>query len=139
MTAVVLHQNTSTTEQELRRFAAMHLAPFKVPSQVLLVEAIPVGATGKPPRRRLAEQFVLTVPDQDRAALSSTSTAPRTPLEEVLAGLWAMVLGLTHVGIDDNFFQLGGDSIVATQLLSRIHNATHVEVSFSRFFETPTV
>ena len=55
LTAVVLHQNASATEQELRRFVATRLAAFKVPSQVLIVEAIPVGPTGKLQRRSLAE------------------------------------------------------------------------------------
>ena len=71
--------------------------------------------------------------------MSTGTAAPRTPIEEVLAGLWAQVLGLDYVGIDDNFFQLGGDSILATQLISRVREAMHVEVSFRSFFETPTV
>jgi amino acid adenylation domain-containing protein len=139
MTAVVLHQNTSATAQELRRFAAMRLAPFKVPSQVIFVEAIPLGPTGKPQRHRLAEQFGLAGPAQGRSVPYSAAAIRRTPLEEILAGLWATVLGLAHVGINDNFFQLGGDSLLATQLLTRIREVTHIEVSFRCFFETPTV
>jgi amino acid adenylation domain-containing protein len=139
ITAVVLHQNTSATEQELRRFAATRLAPFKVPSQVIIVEAIPVSPTGKLQRRNLAEQFGLTVPAQAQLARYTAYTAPRTSLEEVLAEISATVLGLGCVGIDDNFFQLGGDSLLAMQLLSRIREATHVEVPFRSFFETPTV
>ena len=100
----------------------------------------PVGPTGKLQRHRLAEQFGLTVPAQARPAHATLPyAAPHTPLEEVLVGIWATVLGLEHVGINDNFFQLGGDSILATQLLSRIREVTHVEVSFRSFFETPTV
>jgi amino acid adenylation domain-containing protein len=139
ITAVVLHPHTSATEQELRRFAAMRLAPFKIPSQVIFVEAIPVGSTGKPQRQRLAEQLGLIESSQDQPGRAITYTAPRTALEEVLAGLWATVLGRKCVGVYDNFFQLGGDSILATQLLSRICEVTHVEVSFRSFFETPTV
>jgi amino acid adenylation domain-containing protein len=138
-TAVVLCQDTLATEQELRRFVATRLALFKVPSQVLFVEAIPVGSTGKLQRRSLAEQFGLAVPSQHQPALHTAYTAPCTPLEEVLAGLWATVLGVERVGIYDNFFQLGGDSILATQILSRIREATSVEVSFPSFFATPTV
>src|SRR5437867_4448544 len=107
-TAVVLRQNASVTEQELRRFVATRLAPFKIPSQVLMVDAIPVGSTGKPQRRSLAELFGLTAPAQDQPVLHIVYTAPRTPLEEVLAGLWATVLGLERVGVHNNFFQLGG-------------------------------
>jgi aryl carrier-like protein len=61
------------------------------------------------------------------------------PLEEALTGLWARVLDLERVGSYDNFFQSGGDSLLATQLLSRIRDVTGVEVSFRTFFETPTV
>jgi amino acid adenylation domain-containing protein len=139
VTAVVLRQDTGVTEQELRRFVATRLALFKVPSQVLIVEVIPVGPMGKLQRRSLAEQFDLAGPSQNRPVLHTAYTAPRTPLEEVLTGLWATVLGVKRVGIYDNFFQLGGDSILATQVLSRIREATHAEVSFRSFFETPTV
>ena len=138
-TAVVLRQTAAATEQELRRFVSARLAAFKVPSQVLIVEAIPVGATGKLLRRSLAEQLSLAGPSRDRSALDTASTAPHTPIEEALTGLWARVLDLAHVGSYDNFFQLGGDSLLATQLLSRIRDVTHVEVSFHTFFETPTV
>src|SRR5215510_9844298 len=66
-------------------------------------------------------------------------TAPRMPAEELLAGLWAQVLHVERVDLHDNFFHLRGDSILATQLISRIHEVMHVDVSFPSFFETPTV
>ena len=62
-----------------------------------------------------------------------------TPIEEALAALWTQVLEVERVGRHENFFQCGGDSILATQLLSRIREATHVELAFAHFFETPTV
>jgi amino acid adenylation domain-containing protein len=138
-TAVVLRQNALATERELRRFVATRLAAFKVPSQVLIVEAIPMGPAGKVQRRSLAEQFGLTGLGRDRLAFHTTYTAPRTPLEELVAGIWATVLGLERVGINDNFFHLGGDSLLATQLLIRLREVMHVEVSFHSFFEAPTV
>jgi amino acid adenylation domain-containing protein len=137
--AVVLRQHACITAQGLRQFVARRLATFKVPSQVLIVEAIPMGPTGKLQRRSLAEQFGLALPTQEHMVLHLAYTPPRTPLEEVLAGLWATVLDVERVGIYDNFFQLGGDSLLATQLLSRIHEVTRAEVSFRRFFESPTV
>lgn len=139
VTAVVLGPHTAVTEQELRQFVATNLASVKVPTQVLIVETIPTGSTGKLQRHSLAEQFGLTGSPQDQSAHQAAYTAPRTPLEEALVGCWATVLGLERVGIDDNFFQLGGDSILATQLLSRIRDATHIEVTFRSFFEAPTV
>jgi amino acid adenylation domain-containing protein len=139
MSAVVLHQNALATPQELRRFVATRLAVFKVPSQVLIVRNIPVGPTGKLQRNQLAEQLGLTMPVHVQSTRHTADAIPRTSLEEVLAGLWKTVLHLECVGIEDNFFQLGGDSILVTQLLSRIREATHAEVSFRSFFETPTV
>jgi amino acid adenylation domain-containing protein len=138
-TAVVLRQAAVATEQELRRFISTRLAAFKVPSQVLIVAAIPVGATGKLRRRDLAEQLGLVAPSHERSALHTAYTAPHAPIEEALTGIWARVLDLERVGIYDNFFQSGGDSLLATQLLSRIRDLTGVEVSFRTFFETPTI
>jgi amino acid adenylation domain-containing protein len=134
--AVVLRQPPTATAQDLRQFAAMHLAAFKVPRQILIVEEIPKGSTGKLQRRGLAERLGLTAP-----ALASPADfdAPCTPVEEVLAGLWGQVLERARVGRHDDFFHLGGDSLRATQLLAHIRQALHVELSLPSFFDTPTV
>lgn len=137
--AVVLRQHPTTTANELRQFVAMRLAAFKVPRQVLIVADMPTGPTGKPQRPGLAEKFGLAAPEPGRARRGAGRTAPRTPVEAVLVGLWAQVLGVERVDIHDDFFVLGGDSIAATQLLSRVHAALHVALSFPSFFETPTV
>ena len=94
---------------------------------------------GKPQRIGLAEKLNLTAPIRTDSAMSASYTAPRTPVEEMLVGLWAQVLDLECVSIDDNFFQLGGESLLATQLISHIREAMQIEMSFLRFFETPTV
>ena len=133
--AVVLHPHALATDSDLRQFAAARLAAFKVPQRVFIVDDLPTGPTGKLQRLGLAERLGLTTPTQ----VPPAGTAPGTPLEEVLAGLWAEVLDIERVGLHDNFYALGGDSILATQLLSRIREAIHVEVSFRHFFATPTV
>src|SRR2546430_9567498 len=137
--AGVLPQGATATDSHMRRFAATRLVHFKVPNQIHIVKDIPKGPMGKPQRSGLAEKLNLTVPDQNHSAISASHTAPRTPVEEMLVGLWAQVLDLECVSIDDNFFQLGGESLLATQLISHIRQAMQVEVSFLRFLETPTI
>jgi hypothetical protein len=137
--AVVLRQSSAATADELRTFAVASLAAFKVPSQVLIVDAIPTGPTNKPQRNGLAAQLGLLTSERTHPGAHGSFMVPRTPLEEVLAGLWAQVLGRDDVCVHENFFQLGGDSLLATQLLSRVCAATDVELSFLSFFATPTV
>jgi amino acid adenylation domain-containing protein len=137
--AVVLRQGASITEKELRQFVAARLAVFKVPRRVFMVAEVPKGPSGKLRRLGIAEYLGLeglwtTRPDSDTHA-----AIPRTQAEELLARLWAQVISVECVGIHDDFFALGGDSLVATQLISLIREATQVEVSFPRFFDAPTV
>ena len=78
-------------------------------------------------------------PDAQRPELDEAFVACRTPTEELLAEIWAHVLGVQRVGIHDNFFQLGGHSLLATQVVSRIREAFQVEMPLRHLFETPTV
>ncbi len=133
--AVVLLENAAVTEGELQRFVAAQLAEFKIPRLILFVDEIPKSSTGKPERVGLAEKF---------ASLLSLQRiheflAPQTQAEKTLAAIWSTVLGVEHIGIRDNFFNLGGDSIRATQVISRIRELMQIELSISSFFETPTV
>jgi acyl-CoA synthetase (AMP-forming)/AMP-acid ligase II/aryl carrier-like protein len=144
--AVVLREGAAATERELREFAATRLADFKVPRRVLIVAEIPKGPTGKLQRIGLAEKLgvpALEHEAEERATKEmdhfSPFVAPRTPTEEKLAQMWSQVLGLAEVGIHDNFFQLGGDSVLATQLASRVRDTLQVEVSLISLFETPTI
>ena len=103
--AVVLRQPLMATAEELRRSAMTHLAAFKVPSQVLIVDDIPTGPSGKPQRHLLAEQLGLLPSARGDGDTSVDRSGPRTPLEEILIGIWGQVLGVDGLGIHDNFFQ----------------------------------
>ena len=131
--AVVLRPNADATAKDIRQFAAGRLADFKVPRQVLIVEQLLKGSTGKVQRIGLAEKLGLG------GAASRTFAAPRTPLENILAGIWAEVLRLDQVGIHDDFFALGGDSLLAAHVLTSIHDAMHLEVGVVSLFDAPTV
>jgi acyl-CoA synthetase (AMP-forming)/AMP-acid ligase II/thioesterase domain-containing protein/acyl carrier protein len=96
----------------LRGFLAERLAAYKLPRRILFLDAIPKGATGKPQRARLAELLGLapTTPVEDRAA------APLDDVEAPLAAIWSRLLGLPTIHREDDFFLLGGDSLLAVEL-----------------------
>jgi amino acid adenylation domain-containing protein len=137
--AVVLHEKASAMVNDIRQFAATRLAAFKVPRQILIVNELPKGPTGKLQRIGLAEKLGLTASDQAWEPMQVGFTAPRTPVEEMLVALWAQVFNVKSVSIYADFFQLGGDSLLATQLLTRVREVMHIDVSFANFFEMPTV
>ena len=130
---VVPNQEQTTTPRDLRHFLKEKLPDYMMPSAFVLLEALPRTPNGKVERR------ALPVPDKARPELEETFVAPRTPVEEVLAGIWAEVLGLDRVGVQDNFFELGGHSLLATQVISRVRDAFSVELSLYSLFEASTI
>ena len=108
--AVVLRKQGAATELELQQFVASRLADFKVPRQIIIVEAIPKTATGKIERVGLAEKLGLVDAQQEHNTRRAVAITPGTQTEKALTGIWSAVLGL-DVGPDDNLFRLGGNSI----------------------------
>jgi surfactin family lipopeptide synthetase A len=117
---------------ELRSFLSDRLAEFMVPAAFMMLESLPLTPNGKIDRAALASL------ELDRSALTSF-VAPRTPVEEILTGIWAEVLGVDRVGIHHNFFELGGHSLLATQVISRIHDGLGVDLPLRTLFERQTV
>jgi acyl-CoA synthetase (AMP-forming)/AMP-acid ligase II len=137
--AVVSKPNGTVSERELQEFAAARLAGFKVPRRIILLDELPKGSTGKVQRIGLAEKLGLAAVGQARPEAKPNFVASRTPVEEALAEIWVEVLGVKPVGVHDNFFDLGGDSMLATQVISRVQATMQEELTQLSFFETPTV
>jgi amino acid adenylation domain-containing protein len=118
---------------EVRNYLRERLPDYMVPSFFVFLDELPMTATGKVDRRALPE------PQPDEFELLRRYVAPRTPTEEVIAAIWAAVLGLQQVGIEENFFEMGGHSLLTTQVISRLRQALAVEIPVRTLFERPTI
>ncbi|HSL84609.1 MAG TPA: amino acid adenylation domain-containing protein, partial [Thermoanaerobaculia bacterium] len=116
---------------EVRRELARQLPEPLVPSALVVLEALPLTPNGKVDRRAL--------PAPEWRGAEAGFVAPRTPVEEVVAGIWSEVLGLDRVGVTEGFFALGGHSLLATRVLSRVVSAFGIELPLVALFEEPTV
>ena len=123
----------SSLVTEWRGFLKQKLPEYMIPSVFVTLPELPHTPNGKVDRR------ALPAPDSARLDLGNTFVAPRTRVEQVLADIWAEVLGVAQIGIYDNFFDLGGHSLLATQLVSRVCETFRVDVSVRNLFETPVV
>ena len=130
LVAYLVPHSPSLTIHSIRSFLQEKLPEYMIPSAFVLLPALPLTPNGKVDRRAL--------PAPDAAAFELTHVAPRTPTQEILASIWAEVLGL-EVGIDDNFFAVGGHSLLATQLISRVRQTFSVELPLAHLFEAPTI
>ncbi len=130
---VVLHREPPTTVEDLRQHLGEQLPDYMVPSALVTLDKLPLNANGKVDRQALPS------PEEAGQAQPRTYLAPRTPVEEVVANIWAEVLRLPQVGAEDNFFALGGHSLLATQVVSRIREQFGVELALRSIFEIPTV
>jgi amino acid adenylation domain-containing protein/non-ribosomal peptide synthase protein (TIGR01720 family) len=118
---------------QLRDFLAGRLPEFMIPAVFTGLAALPLTANGK------LDRAALPAPDTARPATSVPYVAPRGEREELLAGIWAQVLGLDQVGAEDNFFALGGHSLLATRVISRARPVLGAELTLSAVFDHPTV
>ncbi|MEH2077953.1 MAG: amino acid adenylation domain-containing protein [Nostoc sp.] len=123
----------SITVEQLRNFLTEQLPDYMIPSAFVEMASFPLTPNGKVNRRALPE------PTTSRPELSQTFVEPRTPTEEILAGIWRDVLGLERVGIFDNFFDLGGHSLLATQVIALTRKAFGIELPLLSLFESPAI
>ena len=104
-----------------------------IPSSFVALDALPLTPNGK------VDRAALPVPDGTNTLHDEVVAAPSTPIEERLVEILLPLLGIEQVGIDDNFFMLGGHSLLGTQLISRITSAFSVDLSLRNLFNAPTV
>ncbi|HEX8338672.1 MAG TPA: amino acid adenylation domain-containing protein, partial [Pyrinomonadaceae bacterium] len=129
---VLAEEAASLSDAELREQLRAQLPDYMVPSTFVLLDAFPLTPNGKVDRRAL--------PAPDSAGEEGADyVAPRTPTEEVLAGIWCEVLGRERVGVGENFFEAGGHSLLATRVASRVREAFEAELPLRAFFTHPTV
>jgi len=117
---------------ELRSFLKHKLPDYMVPSAFVLLDALPLTPNGKIDRLALSQRC-------DYVSDETAFTEPQTPTEKEIAEIWTALLGLEKVGTNQNFFDLGGHSLMATQLISRVRSCFGVELALCDFFATPTI
>ncbi len=130
---LVLRPGAVLDPEDLRRHLRQELPEAMVPSAFVALDALPLTSNGKIDRGALARRE-LEIP-----SAAGEKRAPRTSVEEIVAGLWSEVLGLTQIDPDDNFFQLGGHSLSGAQVVSRLRQALRVDLPMRVLFEAPTV
>ncbi len=117
--------------KELQKYLREMLPEYMVPTAFVSLKAMPLTPNGKVDRKEL--------PVPDFLALKAEYVAPRTPVEETLAVIWSEVLAQDQVGIQDDFFALGGDSLLTTRVIARVRQSLKIELPQRIFFEAPTV
>jgi amino acid adenylation domain-containing protein len=117
----------------LRRYLEQRLPDYMVPGLFVEISSLPLTLNGK------VDRGALRLEEWSRPELETGYIAPRTPIEEGIAGIWSALLRMERIGIDDNFFDLGGHSLLATQVVSRLRESFGVELQLRAFFERPTV
>lgn len=129
----VTRPNTMVESALLRARLKEHLPDYMIPAALQRLDALPLMPNGK------LDQRALPMPDYNRSDLENQYVLPRNPIEEGVAKIWTEVLGIKQIGIHDDFFALGGHSLIGTQLTSRILKLFHVELPLRDLFAFPTV
>ncbi len=121
------------TVTALRRALAKKVPEHMIPSTFVFMDTLPLTPNGKVDRRALPE------PSATRPKLQLPPVAPRNPTEKTTVDIWEAVLGVDQVGLHDNFFDLGGNSLLAAQIVSRVFDEFHIELPLQLMLEAPTV
>jgi oxalate---CoA ligase len=140
--AVVVIDDKQQIEPEiLRQYVRQKLAAIKVPYRILISDHLPKGSTGKVQRHKMAAYFAAQLSSHDIKSnqLHAIDELPQTPLQENLLTIWRELLAIEQIGIHDNFLALGGNSLLATQLMVRITEQLQIEVPLNALFNASTI
>lgn len=129
----IVPDGEAPTVSAVRQRLAERLPAIMVPSRLVVLERLPLNANGK------LDRSALPPPSPERPRLDDAFVAPRTDMEEALAGIWAEVLGLRPVGVHDHFFDLGGDSLGMSRIQNRIRERLGLVLELVTLFEHPTI
>jgi acyl carrier protein len=130
---VVVRSESYPSASDLRSFLEKELPQYMVPAVFVRLDSFPLTQNGK------VDRAALPAPNCENTLRDEEFTAPRTPLEERLATMLSSLLNLEQVSVHDNFFMLGGHSLLGTQLISQIRGAFGVELALRTLFESPTI
>ena len=119
------------SSDELRSYLAEKLPQHMIPHTFVFLDDLPLTPNGKIDRKAL--------PEPDAAPIGSAHVVPRTATEARVAEVWGELLGLGEPGIEENFFAMGGDSLLATKLIMRLRAAFQVDIPVRAIFEAPTI
>jgi thioesterase domain-containing protein len=136
--AVVLNKESKVTERNIQEYVSIYLSDFKIPRHIAILDDIPKGPTGKLQRIGLAERLGVT--GVESSEYNVEYVLPATQTEIMLEKIWSEVLEIPNIGVDDNFFSLGGDSILAGQIIIKICDAMNLEsLQLVVFLYAPTI
>ena len=133
LVAYVTTTQPRPTLSDLRQQLSQQLPTYAIPSQFVFIDAFPLTISGK------IDRTALPKPDHNRPTLETPFTLPSSDLEHALAAIWTDVLGISPIGIHDNFFDLGGDSLLTLRLLRQIEASLQQTISLPHFMANPTI
>jgi acyl-CoA synthetase (AMP-forming)/AMP-acid ligase II/thioesterase domain-containing protein len=136
--AIVLNKDQEASQREIQEYVSQRLASFKVPRHIKFLKEIPKSDTGKIQRIGLAEQLEMTYTETQQVMQEFKKAT--TPTEKILTAIWREALGVEKIGVKDNFFQIGGDSLIAGQIISKIIETQKIDqLPLVIFLYAPTI
>ena len=130
---IVLNESSEPTVSELRIFLRERIPEYMIPSAFVFLGVLPLTPNGKVDRSALPE------PSMARPSLDVSFVAPKGPIEETLGKMWIEILGIERIGARDNFFDVGGNSLSAMQVVARMEKTFNARIPLKTFFESPTI